>query len=197
VVRLRDDRTIVLEATRPGPNGGVAARCQAIAARFDRDPSGALAGQCTHPSHRGSTVCASHGATAPQVVAAARRRLAEASGDVAERLVGLALDGKVKDGDTLRAIDSVLDRAGVPRATAIEVGQTRSGIGERLDALELGAAESPGEDVADDAGRPDALPPGGETVDAGASPSAAGHDAPVEPDPSVSDGGSGSAPDPD
>lgn len=155
-VRLRDNRVIVLEDTMSVPNGGVAARCQAIAGRFDVDPSGKAAGQCERAARRGFRVCPMHGAGPTQALARARRQLVEAAPMMVETLVGLALDGRTKDTDRLRAIDSALDRAALARQSDVrmDVGQIRQDITGRLDAIQepsgpaaIEQAESPGEDA--------------------------------------------------
>lgn len=152
-VRLRDGRVIVLESTVVPPGGGVARRCQAIATRFDVDPTGAAAGQCTKPAKIPTDVCRSHGAATPQSLERARRMLIDAAPYVAERLVGLALDKRSKDADAIRAADSVLDRAALARQSNVQmdVAAARQSIAERLDSMgdggpaALEGAESPGE----------------------------------------------------
>ncbi|MGB8505547.1 HGGxSTG domain-containing protein, partial [Mycobacterium sp.] len=46
---------------------------------------------------RGANVCRVHGGAAPQVRAAAKRRLEQAADVLVQRLLGFALDGKVAD----------------------------------------------------------------------------------------------------
>src|SRR5690606_7900081 len=78
-------------------------------AAHKRDGSGQ---PCRKPAMKGATVCASHGGSAPQVRAAAQRRLLEAADPVAARLVHLALnsdDEKVQ----LAACRDLLDRVAV------------------------------------------------------------------------------------
>jgi len=82
-----------------------------------RDGSG---DPCTKHAVKGATVCASHGAAAPQVRAAASRRLLEAADPVTAELVQLALhaeDPKVR----LQACRDVLDRVGVTTPKVVEV----------------------------------------------------------------------------
>jgi hypothetical protein len=54
-----------------------------------------------------------HGGSAPQVKAAAQRRLLEAADPVAARLVKIALAAKTEVKDALIAIREVLNRAGI------------------------------------------------------------------------------------
>jgi hypothetical protein len=77
---------------------------------------------CLARPARGTVVCHSHGAKIPQVVASAKRVLAEASEIVALRLVGMTAERF--DGDEkvrLGAINSVLDRAGVKAGVEVEI----------------------------------------------------------------------------
>ena len=80
--------------------------------------------QCKRWAARGANVCPVHGASAPQVKAAAKRRLDQAADVLVQRLLGLALDGRVDDPIALRAIIAALDRAGivVPNTVDITVG---------------------------------------------------------------------------
>ena len=77
---------------------------------------------CKAMAARGATVCRVHGGSAPQVKAAAQRRLQNAADALVQRLLGFALD----DGDTppavaLAAIRDALDRAGMSTKHAVEV----------------------------------------------------------------------------
>ena len=60
--------------------------------------------------------------TAPQVRAAARRRLDQAADALAQRLLGFAFDGGVADPVALAAVRDALDRAGLSAKHAIEIG---------------------------------------------------------------------------
>ena len=73
------------------------------------DGSGTL---CSRWAIRGGTVCPMHGASAPQVREAARRRLLEAADPAAAELVRLALDSP-DDRVRLAACRDILDRAEV------------------------------------------------------------------------------------
>src|SRR5215472_13059297 len=61
----------------------------------------------------GGRVCPYHGGSAPQVVVAAKLRLALAADAVAERLVKIALSKRTRDSDVIAAAKDLLDRAGV------------------------------------------------------------------------------------
>lgn len=89
-----------------------AVRC--TARRQDGQPCKAMAA-------RGANVCRVHGGSAPQVKAAARRRLEQAADVLVQRLLGLALDGDASDPVALAAIRDALDRAGLNPKTAVEV----------------------------------------------------------------------------
>jgi hypothetical protein len=76
--------------------------------------------QCGSDAVKGTTVCRMHGGSAPQVRAAARRRLLEAADPVAAELVRLALesdDEKVR----LAACRDLLDRVAVSSPKQVEV----------------------------------------------------------------------------
>jgi hypothetical protein len=76
---------------------------------------------CKKDAVKGTNVCRSHGAAAPQVKAAAKRRLLEAVDPLIVRLIEIALD---QDEDTrvqLAAIRDALDRAGVSEPKQVEV----------------------------------------------------------------------------
>ena len=84
---------------------------------------------CLSLPMRGGVVCHAHGAKIPVVVAAAQRRLQEASEIVALRLIGLTgprdEEGfKVRSQDRIAAAAHVLDRAGVKGSTEVEITST-------------------------------------------------------------------------
>lgn len=76
---------------------------------------------CRSAPVMGTNVCWHHGGAAPQVKAAAQRRLLIASDPAAAELVTLALDRKKDDRVRLKAINSLLDRAGVVARQSVEV----------------------------------------------------------------------------
>lgn len=63
-------------------------------------------------ANHGTTVCRSHGAGAPQVKAAAQRRLQQAADAIIARMIGFALDNGVPDDIALKAVIAVADRVG-------------------------------------------------------------------------------------
>ncbi len=75
--------------------------------------------QCRNAPIRGGTVCRYHGGAAPQVQASARERL-EALVDPAITGLQTALDSEDL-GAVLKAARLVLDRAGFPPATKLEI----------------------------------------------------------------------------
>lgn len=77
--------------------------------------------QCRRPAARGANVCPVHGGAAPQVKAAARRRLDQAADVLVQRLLKFALDGDAPDHVALAAIRDALDRAGMGAKQAVEV----------------------------------------------------------------------------
>ncbi|VBA47131.1 hypothetical protein LAUMK41_00489 [Mycobacterium attenuatum] len=77
--------------------------------------------QCRRPAARGANVCPVHGGSAPQVKAAARRRLDQAADVLVQRLLKFALDGDVADNVALTAIRDALDRAGMGAKTEVAV----------------------------------------------------------------------------
>jgi hypothetical protein len=84
---------------------------------------------CLSLPMKGGPVCHAHGAKIPQVVAAAQRRLAEASEVAALRLIGLTgvrdeENVRVRPQDRIAAIGSVLDRAGVKGGVEVDVKAT-------------------------------------------------------------------------
>lgn len=107
--------------------------------------SGQRCGQRVVP---GLTVCRFHGGSAPQTLAAARRRLAEAAIPAASVLIREAASAD-KSGDRIRAAAEVLDRAGLGRhatlsTTTAELDDGQVARVERLvsDGAEVVAAMS-------------------------------------------------------
>lgn len=89
---------------------------------------------CKAPAIRGANVCRVHGGSAPQVKAAARRRLLELIDPALVRL-GEALDS---DDERIRiqAIREVLSRTGIDEPIQIEVIPDANLIREWIEALE-------------------------------------------------------------
>lgn len=77
---------------------------------------------CKAMAARGANVCRVHGGSAPQVKAAAKRRLDQAADVLVQRLLGFALDGHAPDAVALAAIRDALDRAGLGAKQALEIG---------------------------------------------------------------------------
>ena len=76
---------------------------------------------CKAMAARGANVCRVHGGSAPQVKAAAQRRLQNAADVLVERLLGFALDGQAPDAFALQAVRDALDRAGMNPKTGVEI----------------------------------------------------------------------------
>lgn len=87
--------------------------------------------QCHKPAIRGARVCATHGGSAPQVIAAARARLANAADAMASNLVGLAKTAE-SEAVRVRATEGVLDRVGIGRTTEVEVGPAKQAPWEEI-----------------------------------------------------------------
>jgi hypothetical protein len=77
---------------------------------------------CRAMAARGATVCRVHGGSAPQVKAAAKRRLEQALDAAAQRLLGFAFDEDVRDVIALAAVNGILDRGGLTAKQALEIG---------------------------------------------------------------------------
>jgi hypothetical protein len=70
---------------------------------------------------RGANVCRVHGGSAPQVKAAAQRRIQQALDAAAKRLTGFAFDEGVSESIALAAVNGILDRGGLGAKQALEV----------------------------------------------------------------------------
>lgn len=77
--------------------------------------------RCKTDAIRGATVCRMHGGSAPQVKAAAKRRLLEAADPAAAALVKIALDEGMDPRVRVMAIRDLLDRAGIMEPKQVEV----------------------------------------------------------------------------
>jgi hypothetical protein len=66
-----------------------------------------------HRALAGASVCRVHGGSAPQVLAAARRRLLAACDPAAARLDAIARSKKSENRDAIAAAREILDRAGL------------------------------------------------------------------------------------
>lgn len=76
---------------------------------------------CRRYAARGATVCRTHGGAAPQVQAAAKRRLQQATDALAAQLLNIALDDGAPESVRLAAIRDALDRGGVTAKAEVEV----------------------------------------------------------------------------
>jgi hypothetical protein len=68
---------------------------------------------CNGPAVTGTGVCRVHGGSAPQVIAAARRRILAAADPVAARLIEIATSKTTVPRDAIVAARDLLDRAGL------------------------------------------------------------------------------------
>lgn len=80
--------------------------------------------RCQKAAIIGARVCRTHGGGAPQVIAAARARLANAADSMASNLVGLAKSAE-SEAVRVRATEGVLDRVGIGRTTEVQVGPAK------------------------------------------------------------------------
>lgn len=86
------------------------------------DVNGALLTRpCARVSSLGAVVCSAHGGLTPQSLQAAKTRLLLAAEPVVARLISIALDPSVLDADAIKAINSVLDRAGIRAGVDIDL----------------------------------------------------------------------------
>lgn len=76
---------------------------------------------CEAWSANGTEYCVSHGGNAPQAIAAAKRGIALATPNAQEALVRLAQDESVAPETRLKAINSLLDRAGIRTGMDVSV----------------------------------------------------------------------------
>lgn len=86
------------------------------------DMNGALLTRpCMKPPMAGGIACASHGGMTPQSLSAAKERLLASADAVVGRLIGIALGRDTLDTDAIRAINSILDRAGIRAGVDIDL----------------------------------------------------------------------------
>lgn len=84
----------------------------------------------------GGTVCKMHGGGAVQVQRSARLRLAALVEPAITALADTLSDFEVDAGVKVRAAEAILDRAGYPRRTEIDIEDARSRLIDRLNQLE-------------------------------------------------------------
>lgn len=130
-----DRRDLMREAAATAGEAQCAARSKQSGERCKKSPM------------PGSNVCRVHGGSAPQVKAAARRRLEEASERMAERLLGLAentLDDGTKVGAyvQLGAVTAALDRAGIVEQKQLNVEVTAKPYESLLADVEGGSRDA-------------------------------------------------------
>lgn len=93
--------------------------------------------RCQRAAINGANVCPTHGGRAPQVQAAARRRLAEATDHMARELLKMAVDPNVNDAVKLKAMTEALDRGGVTIKSTATVEITAKPYEEVFDSVEV------------------------------------------------------------
>ncbi|AWG65279.1 hypothetical protein DDT46_16745 [Mycobacteroides abscessus] len=93
--------------------------------------------RCQRAAINGANVCPTHGGRAPQVQAAARRRLAEATDHMARELLKMAVDPNVNDAVKLKAMTEALDRGGVTTKSVATVEITAKPYEEVFDSVEI------------------------------------------------------------
>lgn len=127
-----DRRDLMREAAASAGEAQCAARSKQSGERCKKSPM------------PGSNVCRVHGGSAPQVKAAAKRRLEEASERMAQRLLGLA-ENDLKDGTKvgayvqLGAVTAALDRAGIVEQKQLNVEVTAKPYENLLGDIESGS----------------------------------------------------------
>lgn len=84
----------------------------------------------------GGTVCKMHGGGATQVKRSARLRLAELVDPAITTLARAIADPTVDTNAKIRAAEAVLDRAGYPRRSEIDIEDARSRLLDRLNMLD-------------------------------------------------------------
>lgn len=102
---------------------------------------------CRGPAMKGQTVCRSHGGASRRSKAAAKLRLAELV-DPAIATLAREMVQAGKSADKQRAANSILDRAGFPRASRVEQDDARAVLIEKL--RRLRGEDPEGDGVLDD-----------------------------------------------
>ncbi len=82
--------------------------------------------QCQRAAITGAVVCYTHGGAAPQVKQKARARIENESDSLARALIDIARDEKVSNAVRVKAINSLLDRAGLkaPNTVVLSADET-------------------------------------------------------------------------
>jgi hypothetical protein len=99
--------------------------------------------RCNRARHPGAVVCASHGASAPQVQAKARLRLLELVDPATAVLATILTDRNAKPADRLRAVENIYDRAGIPRRTQVDVSSAQELLMVRIREVLARRAQAP------------------------------------------------------
>lgn len=76
---------------------------------------------CNKWRMHGSLVCSHHGGLTDGGLAIAKRRLQESADSVVGKLIRIALGKKTIDGDAIKAINSILDRAGIRAGSDLQI----------------------------------------------------------------------------
>jgi len=108
---------------------------EALAAHRCTAKSKQSGNQCRNAAVAGATVCVYHGGKAPQVRRSAALRLASLVDPAIAVLARELTSTTNKSADRLRAVENVLDRAGLPRAVDTDTDTARQLLVERLMAL--------------------------------------------------------------
>lgn len=84
-----------------------------------------------------------HGGSSPQAKRKARLRLTELVDPAIATLARIMVDQGAKEGDRIRAADSILDRAGWGRSSSVEVADAKDILVQRLQELRESADKAP------------------------------------------------------
>lgn len=98
--------------------------------------------QCGNTAEPGAVVCRYHGGAAPQVRRKAALRLLELVDPSIATLAEVMMSKTNKPADRIRAADSILDRAGIPRAQTMDISVSQDVLIQRLRAMRDRAAET-------------------------------------------------------
>lgn len=91
--------------------------------------------RCQQTAIVGGRVCRMHGGSAPQVKRAAAVRMRDLIDPAIATLARVLVDPLSSETAKLRAVENVLDRAGMPRSHTIDTEQAKRALLERLEAL--------------------------------------------------------------
>ena len=88
--------------------------------------------QCRNSAILGGTVCRTHGGSAPQVQRAAKLRLLELVDPAIATLARALTAQDSRWPDKIRAVENILDRAGHPRSTQVDIDDAREELLSKL-----------------------------------------------------------------